>query len=756
MYPEEINENSIFESLNDRQAEAVCSLNGPLLIIAGAGSGKTKALTHRIANLIRNDVKPWKILSLTFTNKAAGEMKERIGKMIGEEKANQIAAGTFHSIFARILRIEATHIGFNGNFTIYDADDSLKIVKQIIKDYNIKDKEITPQGARSKISWAKNQMISANQFRMSANSRVNETIAYIYEEYSRRLLQNNAMDFDDLLLYMIKLLQNEEVLEKYRNRFQYILVDEYQDTNRAQYLIITLLAKGHQNICVVGDDSQSIYKWRGADIRNILDFKSEYPSANIVKLEQNYRSTKNIIGAADSLIKHNRSQIQKKLWTNNDEGKKIKLNKYESDFEESDVIAKRISALIKRNRYNINDFAILYRTNAQSLSLEKALKNEGLQCQIVGGVSFYSRKEVKDILAYLRILVNPKDSESLNRIINFPMRGIGNTSLNHLQNFANEQNISLLEAIMRCEEVTALQKNKIKSIQDFAQFIEHYSGIVNSSNPLDDIIDYIEATKVRETYSEMTTDDVEDRLNNINQLLSDIEHHFISNENPSLEEYLQMASLITDADQKDLKDKSIKLMTIHSSKGLEFPYVFIVGLEQGLFPLGFSDESPEDLEEERRLLYVGITRAEQELELSYCLKRFKFGDVIINKKSRFINEIDTKYLDIEEKKIDRRIEKKQLFSDNYSQINPNQNDDFGDLPIRKKETASSSAPSNNTSNKIPVFLRIKKGDIVNHKLFGLGRVEELSGIADNKQAVILFKSVGKKKLLIKYAGLDIV
>lgn len=754
MYPEELSDNRIFDELNERQSEAVRCLNGPLLIIAGAGSGKTKALTHRIANLIYRGVKPWKILSLTFTNKAAGEMKERIGRMIGEEKANQISAGTFHSVFAMILRREARYIGYTNNFTIYDTDDTQAVIRGILKDFNIKDKEITPQGVRSKISWAKNQMMSVTDFRKSSHNRITETIGYIYEEYQRRLLQSNAMDFDDLLLNMVKLLNKEEILEKYRNRYDHILVDEYQDTNRVQYLIINSLAKAHQNICVVGDDAQSIYKWRGADIRNILDFKRDYPDANVVRLEQNYRSTKNIIGAADSLIRYNQAQLPKTLWTDNEDGSLIDLNQYDSDFDESDATAKKIAKLIKLKKYELNDFAVLYRTNAQSLSLEKAMKNQGLKYMVVGGVSFYSRKEIKDVLAYLKILVNPRDNEALSRIINIPLRNIGNTTLSHFQNFAKEQNISLFEALKRADEIPGLQKSKIKAVSDFVDFVDNYTGISSSSNPVEDVMDYIKATNIRDYYKEMTTEDAEDRVNNIDQLFVDIEHYFISNQDASLEEYLQQSALVTDADKKDLMENSIKLMTLHSAKGLEFPYVFIVGLEQGLFPLGFTDESPEDLEEERRLMYVGITRAEKHLSLSHCLKRFKFGDVMICKKSRFLKEIDEKFLQTDDdSNTEKRYKNKNNYNDTFSQVGKSDNFFFDDIPAEKNERKQEIS---NSTNKIPVFLTIKTGDVVNHKLFGLGRVEELNGIADNKQALIMFKSVGKKKLLVKYAGLEIV
>lgn len=750
-------DNEIFSDLNEKQYEAVQHLHGPLLIIAGAGSGKTKALTNRIANLIINGIRPWNILALTFTNKAAQEMQSRIGKMIGEEQAKQIYAGTFHSIFARILRAESKFIGYDSNFSIYDTEDSRSIIKKICKEYNINDKELTPQALSGRISAAKNKMIPYNQYEMMDKGRHSATVAFVYAEYQRRLMENNAMDFDDLLLNMIKLLQIPEILAKYQERFKYILVDEYQDTNRVQYLIITQLAQAHQNICVVGDDSQSIYKWRGADIRNILDFQKEYLEAKIVKLEQNYRSTKNIIGAADSVIKFNKSQIPKTLWTNNPEGEKIYLRTYDSDFEESQQIANSISRLVQSEKCAERDFAILYRTNAQSLSFEKALKAKSLKYQVIGGTSFFSRKEIKDLMAYLKILVNPSDSESIMRIINFPIRGIGDSTINKVIAFAKDNNISFHNALRSVEDITSLQVAKRSAVRKFVDFVDNYSYLPTSLNQIEDIIDYLEATGVRKAYEEMTTDDSVDRVNNIDQLFADIEQYFISNENPSLEEYLQQSALITDADNKDLQENAIKLMTVHSSKGLEFPHVYIVGLEQGLFPLGSAEENPSDLEEERRLMYVAITRAEKNLDISYCRRRMRFGDVILNRKSRFIGEIDERYMCGDEltKEQSTIIKKKPLFRDeNYSQIPPSSSSNSYEsgYPIRKRESSAKLATESQGS-KLPLFLTLKIGDKVSHKLFGVGVIESMSGIADNKQATVMFNSVGRKKLLIKYSGM---
>lgn len=752
-------ENLIVKGLNPNQKEAVETIHGPLLIIAGAGSGKTKVLTHRVANLIQNGIKPWSILALTFTNKAAAEMKERIGKIVSEEQARQIAAGTFHSVFAMILRREATAIGYTNNFSIYDTDDSTAAIKGIMKDYNLSPKDVAPPQIRSKISWAKNQMLSVLEFAKSANSPQDEIIAKIYEEYQRRLFASNSMDFDDLLLNMIKLFKNEEILEKYQNRYKYLLVDEYQDTNRAQYLIINQLAVKNKNICVVGDDAQSIYKWRGADIKNILDFKKDYSDAKIVRLEQNYRSTKTIIAAADCVIKKNQSQLPKTLWTDNEEGELIELNQWDSDFEEAEQIAKQIAKELKSGNFTINDFAVLYRTNAQSLSLEKALKNKSLQYLVVGGVSFFARKEIKDVLAYLKILINPKDNESLLRVINEPPRGIGATTLKHYQTFAKMRGISVFEAFRRGNEISELQKRAVAAVDKFVEFVDSFIRIKDTKNPMQDIDKYIHETGLINFYKDMTTDEAKDRLNNIDQLFIDLEHFFMTNSDTGLDEYLQQSALITDADKKDLSTKSIKLMTLHSAKGLEFPHVFIAGMEQGLFPLGFADQNPEETEEERRLFYVGITRAEKKLVLSHCTKRFKFGDIITCKKSIFLNEIHPDYLLTNTPKNSLTMKRREAFSnskDEYSQVPKSNSIFFDDMPQPKPYRAAAKPKIDNNVQKIPVFLSLRAGDVVNHPLFGLGKVDEISGIADNKQAVINFRSVGKKKLLIKFANLDIV
>lgn len=750
---------SILKGLNPQQQQAVECIHGPLLIVAGAGSGKTKVLTHRIANLIYNDIKPWSILALTFTNKAAAEMKQRIAKILSQEQAEKVWAGTFHSVFAKILRFEAKALNYTGSFSIYDSDDSLKLVKSIIKDYNYDTKDVKPQDVRSKISWSKNQMIGVMDFYRSAMNYQEKCTAKIYEEYEKRLFANNSMDFDDLLLNMIKLFHNHpQILQKYQEKFRYILVDEYQDTNRAQYIIINELAKAHQNLCAVGDDAQSIYKWRGADIRNILDFKNDYPKTNVIRLEQNYRSTQTIISAADSVIKKNRSQIPKTLWTENDEGDKIEVYEFDSDMEEADRIAEKIQKGLETKEFTENDFALLYRTNAQSLSLENALRRKQIKYIVVGGVSFYARKEIKDVLSYLKILVNPQDNEALLRAVNEPPRGIGATSLKHIQNFASMQNVSLYEAFCRVDEILELQRKAVNGIKQFIEFVESFKYILKSDTPTLEIDKYVKKTGIIDFYKDMDTDDAKDRLNNISQLFVDLEQYFFSNPESNLEDYLQQSTLITDLDKKDLQQNSVKLMTLHASKGLEFPYVFIAGMEYGLFPLGSAINQPEEMEEERRLFYVGITRAERKLMLSHCKRRLKFGEIQEQIKSPLLSDLNKEFInEVSRSKapIRRDITKKEnpfAQKTGFQRQAPQKKEFyFDDMPA--KEAYSQLPPANNVS-KTPLYLTLKVGDTVRHSLFGVGKIESLTGIADNKQAEITFPSVGKKKLLIKFAKME--
>ncbi|MDQ1266405.1 MAG: ATP-dependent helicase UvrD/PcrA [Bacteroidota bacterium] len=734
------NKSSILKGLNEKQIEAVSIIDGPLLVVAGAGSGKTRVLTYRIAYLLERGISPYNILALTFTNKAANEMKERIAKIVAGDAAGKIWAGTFHSVFARILRIEAEKLGFTKSFSIYDTDDSLSAIRHISGSMGISLQQFPAQGFHSRISWAKNQMISWQNYSQTADSPIEKQTALVYEAYSNHLRTSNAMDFDDLLINMIHLLQNEpDILEKYQNRFKYILVDEYQDTNRTQYTVVNLLARKHKNLCVVGDDAQSIYRWRGADIRNILDFQKDYQAAKVVPLEQNYRSTKNIIEAAGSVIKLNRRQIPKTLWTDNHEGELLDLLPCYDDREEAEKVVNIVKNKIADDGLKPQDFAVLYRTNAQSLAFENAFRKVNIPYIIIGGMSFYKRKEVKDTLAYLRLLVNSQDAESLTRIVNEPPRGIGLTSIKHIRAFAGEQGVSLFEAFARAGENNNLQNRAINAADTFSDFIKKYSDMRENTPPDELVLQYIEATGLLQMYKEINTEDALDRWNNIQQLLSDIERFFRENEEAELDDYLQQISLVADIDEKDTTQNQVKLMTLHAAKGLEFPVVFITGLEHGLFPLAKAELHPDEEEEERRLFYVGITRAEQKLYLSYANRRMRFGEFSDQAPSQFLGEIDERYINkfnvenrTNKKTVQRVYEKTHFFDDipkkeSYSQI-----------PHEQPEPA----------------LNFRAGDKVKHNTFGNGKIEVISGTGQNIKAVVRFQDAGRKVLMLQYAKLS--
>jgi len=590
------------EGLNEAQHEAVTTISGPVLIIAGAGSGKTRVLTHRIAFLIEQGIKPYEILALTFTNKAAGEMRDRIASLVPREAANSIWAGTFHSIFARILRIESSKIGYTSSFSIYDTDDSLSLVRRIVNSKGIQDKQLSAQNIRNKISWAKNRIIDYQTLHNESKYSSDKIIADIYKEYEEELIRSNAMDFDDLLLNLIKLfVKFPDILEKYINKFKYILVDEYQDTNRPQYLVCKMLAGGTKNICVVGDDAQSIYKWRGAEIRNILEFQKDFPSARIVRLERNYRSTKTILEAADSVIKFNKGQIPKTLWTENPEGELIRLIECADDIDEAEYVVKQIKNLISSRDFDAQDFAVLYRTNAQSLGFENACRKNNVPYIIIGGMSFYKRKEVKDTLAYLKFITNLKDSESLLRIINEPPRGIGHTTLNHFRAYSKEKDISLFEAFRMADNIEEIQTRAKNAANSFVRIVDNMLESKEKTLPQNFAKKYIEQTGLLQMYSELATEGAYDRWNNIQQVLNDIYRYFSEEPESDLTDYLQQISLISEIDEKDMTLPRVKMLTLHSAKGLEFPNVFIAGVEKGLFPFSRAESNPEEEEEERRL-----------------------------------------------------------------------------------------------------------------------------------------------------------
>lgn len=765
--------------LNDAQRTAVTTTKGPLLIVAGAGSGKTRVLTYRIAHLIQHGVKPWEVLALTFTNKAAAEMKERIGRICSEDAARRIWAGTFHSIFARILRMEAESLGYTNTFTIYDTDDQLSVIRNAMSSLGISTQTISAQSIRSAISSAKNQMASWQDYATNASDFRERQIAKVYETYERTLRRNNAMDFDDLLLNMIRLLESsEQMLAKYQTRFTHLLVDEYQDTNRAQYIAVQLLAGAHRNVCVVGDDAQSIYRWRGADIRNILDFQKDYPEATVVRLEQNYRSTKSILAAADGVIKHNRKQIPKTLWTENSDGDPILIVQSRDDREEAERVVTIIQQEVQSGGITPRDVAVLYRTNAQSQPLEDALRRSNVPYTIISGVSFYKRKEVKDTAAYLRLLINPNDGESLLRIVNEPSRGIGDTSLGRIQAWAEVQGIGLLDAFRRSGDIPSLMKRAQNAAYDFASLVDRFAGKRDELPPDELAQQYIESTGLLQMYREQHTDEAEDRYNNIVRLLTDISEYTLTEEEPSLQDYLQRLALMSDVDEADTTKNRVALMTLHAAKGLEFPVVIIAGAEEGLLPLVKDNSHADEREEERRLMYVGITRARERLYITYAERRMRFGSVEYSTPSSFLHELPEETVNWSARK--RRSEQ---FERNrfdappaYSQPQLAQSAPQPaprNIPMRMPATKPApppkpAAPMRPAFDDIPstenysqmdggsTHVAVRRGMKVAHKLFGNGTVESVTGTGDNQKAVINFPGAGRKHLMIKFAKLEVI
>src|SRR6201996_3663091 len=645
--------------LNEQQREAVLYKDGPIMIVAGAGSGKTKVLTTRIAHLLAQGVDAFNILALTFTNKAAKEMKERIEKILGSGEARNLYIGTFHSVFARLLRGEAQRLGYPNNFTIYDTDDAKNVVKTVINELNLDDKLYKPNVVYNRISSAKNALVGpaeyANDYAIQQEDmRANRpAIAQIYDAYAKRCFKNGAMDFDDLLIKMYELLKNfPESLHKYQHKFQYVLIDEYQDTNAAQYQIVKLLAAVHENIAVVGDDAQSIYSFRGATIENILQFQKDYDDVKVVKLEQNYRSTQSILNAANEIIKNNKGQIPKNLWTDNAPGEKIRLVRLMTDNDEGKFVADTIQEQRLRNHYNNRDFAILYRTNAQSRAFEESLRRMAIPYTMFGGISFYQRKEIKDFLAYLRVIVNSRDEESLKRIINYPARGIGKTTIDKAVLEANTRNLSLWE-VLENAAMFGFKSNTLEAIENFVLMIRSFASMLGTKNAYDVAAHVGKQTNiVKELFNDKTTEGVA-HYENIQELLNSIkeftempdEDGVLESETKNLGNYLQQITLLTDADEKDPNADTVKLMSIHAAKGLEFSCVFAAGLEEMLFPNAMAINTREELEEERRLFYVVITRAKQKLWITYANTRYRYGNLVQNEPSRFIEEIPADYLD---------------------------------------------------------------------------------------------------------------
>jgi DNA helicase-2/ATP-dependent DNA helicase PcrA len=836
--------------LNPQQREAVLHLDGPLMIIAGAGSGKTKVLTTRIAHLMANGVDSFKILALTFTNKAAKEMKERVEKILINREARNLYIGTFHSVFARILRAEAPRVGYPTSFTIYDTDDAKSVLKTVINELHLDDKIYKPATVYNRISSAKNALVTAEEYAkdfglQQEDARANRpAIAQVYTAYAKRCFKNGAMDFDDLLLQFYLILKNHpDALHKYQHKFSHIMIDEYQDTNPAQYEIIKLLGAMHENVCVVGDDAQSIYAFRGATIENILLFRKDYDDVKIIKLEQNYRSTKQILNVANQVIGNNKGQIPKELWTENGDGDKIKLVRTMTDNDEGKFVADAIQEQKLRNHFFNRDFAILYRTNAQSRAMEESLRRMNIPYTIFGGISFYQRKEVKDYVAYLRIIVNPRDEEALKRIINFPVRGIGKTSLDRLILFANEQSITMWEVLTRAASF-GFKAGTLEAIENFVLMIKSFASMLKNSNAYDVAFHVGKQTGlVRELFNDKSTEGVQ-RYENVQELLNSIKEWVDDKQNraqidedgvmldegmrdegegmreedegmrnegmrdvgegmregnadlfggvPEIEAngpedpnakkplredvllsaYLQQITLLTDADNKDEHADTVKMMTIHAAKGLEFSCVFAVGLEEMLFPSAMSINTREELEEERRLFYVVITRAKHKLWISYANTRYKFGQVVQNEPSRFINELPEDHLDrsyagggfrnqssgpsasermkgwggsggaTPQNRTYFNEPKKQPEKPTYLPVQP---------PVSKAVVHQPSAdfsPSDTTD--------LKAGQQVEHQKFGFGEVLKMEGAAHNPIATINFKLNGEKKIMLNYAKLRIV
>ena len=748
---------SYLSQLNQAQCDAVINTEGPSLIIAGAGSGKTRVLTYRIAHLIEKGIDPFQILALTFTNKAAREMRGRIEKVVGTEARN-LWMGTFHSVFARILRIESEKIGYPRNFTIYDADDTKSLLKSIIKEMGLNDKVYKPNMVYGRISNAKNNLISAESYfqrddLISADAEsAKPKIVEIYKTYADRCFKSSAMDFDDLLLKTHFLFKNHlDVLNKYQHRFLYTLVDEYQDTNHCQYMIVKKLAAVNENISVVGDDAQSIYSFRGATIQNILNFKNDYPDAKTFKLEQNYRSTKIIVDAANSIIKKNKNQLDKTVFTNNADGEKIQLIRAVTDNEEGRFIAQSIFEEKMQNQLPNRHFAILYRTNAQSRSVEEALRRMNIAYKIYGGLSFYQRKEIKDLIAYLRLVINPSDEEAIKRIINYPARGIGKTTLDKLIVLANQKDQSISDIITQAQNFPQL-KSPFKKLKDFHTMMETFRIMAHEKDAYDTAYYVAKSTGLLKNLREDKTIEGVSRFENIEELLNGIKEFVeddTSEKEKTLANYLQEIALLTTLDQADENEDHVTLMTIHMSKGLEFPYVYLSGLEENLFPSALSIDSREELEEERRLFYVAVTRAMKKLTFSFATSRFKYGNLLPTEPSRFINDIEPKYYNMDRKTLEQKplpIGKNKSYgrSTGFAKKNPRQTPAYA-IKTNRPPSIQNFVPEN--------MENIQENSKIQHERFGVGEVLEITGEGNNKKVQINFEEFGEKTLVLRFAKL---
>ena len=735
---------SIYEKLNPMQQEAVYHTQGPLLILAGAGSGKTRVLTHRISYLIDEcDVNPWNILAITFTNKAVGEMRERVDQIVGFG-SEQIWVSTFHSMCVKILRRFADHLGYDRNFVIYDTDDQKHVIKEICKRLNVDTKIHKERSILSAISSAKNEMIDANTYALNAAGDFSKKkIADAYAEYEKILYKNNAMDFDDLLLKTVEVLRNnEDVLNYYQERFKYIMVDEYQDTNTVQFRLVSLLAGKYRNLCVVGDDDQSIYKFRGANIYNILNFEKEYPDAKVIKLEQNYRSTQNILNAANSVIRNNKGRKDKRLWTSNEVGEKIFFNQYQNEYDEAFQVVDDIERHVKTSEAKYNDFAILYRTNAQSRVLEEKFIARSIPYKVVGGINFYQRKEIKDILAYLKTIDNGKDDLSVQRIINVPKRGIGATSLSKMMEYAQARDMSLFDALDCCDDIPRLGKtaDKIKGFVNMIDVFRTQSEYISLAELLTNILE--ETGYIKELEDE-DSEQAAVRIENIDELMNKIIAYEDEEEDPTLSGFLENVALVADIDNLNESEDYVVLMTLHSAKGLEFPYVYMTGMEDGLFPsyMTIVNDDPDEIEEERRLCYVGITRAEKRLTLSYAKSRMVRGSTQYNKVSRFVREISSdlfyKGRVPEKEKVDIHVQKPANF-------------------VKKQMGTSTLAYGKAFEINKAAALDYTVGDTVRHIKFGTGIVINIVDGGKDYEVTVDFEKSGIKKMFASFAKLKLV
>ena len=760
---------NLLEQLNEGQREAVVYCDGPQLVIAGAGSGKTRVLTYKIAYLLEQGMNPWNILALTFTNKAAREMKERIGRLVGQERARYLQMGTFHSIFARILRAEAAVLGFQSNFTIYDQNDSRSLVKSIIKEMQLDDKTYKAASVADRISMAKNHLLLPQAYAHSAwatddTQHKRPAVKDIYIRYSERCKQSNAMDFDDLLVYTYLLFRNhEDIRQKYIERFQYVLVDEYQDTNYAQQEIVVLLAKEHGRVCVVGDDAQSIYSFRGANIDNILNFQKEFGGARLFKLEQNYRSTQFIVQAANSLIRHNERQIPKDVFSENEQGERLMLKPAYSDKEESIIVCNDIKRIRRQEHGAYSDFAILYRTNAQSRSFEEQMRKDGIPYRIYGGLSFYQRKEIKDVIAYYRVVSNPNDEEALRRIINYPARGIGDTTVGKIAETANLHHVSLWHVIQQPIVFDlSLAKGTLTKLESFRQLVEGWAARMDGEDAYElghSII--MESGISKDIYGSNNPEDLS-RQENLEEFLGGMQDFVESRKEEGREDeiylgdFLQEVALLTDLDSEGDEDQAkVTLMTIHAAKGLEFPTVFVVGLEENIFPSPMCTNSMRELEEERRLLYVAITRAERHCILTCAQNRWRYGRMEYDTPSRFIKDFDPSLLKIEGTTGMSGIVGKSSRT-SYSR------------PVQNPRPVATQFMADPKSRLVPIRqeaprpqssigdIGLKEGDVIEHQRFGIGTVIKIEGTGENTKAVVEFKNAGTKQLLLKFAKYRII